>query len=108
MRLQDLIVPVLIALTAMPLFVAAGYVARGHLHLVNGLDPARVRDPRGLARRLARLLAAAGFAMVGGAAAMVWAGGEPTRVTAVAVALVVVVNLIALALIITVARARHR
>ena len=106
MDIERLWLPIVVAVSAAPAFVVAGMVGRGALHLVNGLDPRRVRDPDALQRRLSRLLAAIGFAIVAGAAGLLWADGERDRVLAVVVAMVVAVNGLGLALVVAVARAR--
>lgn len=107
MNLQDWLLPLIFVVSAMPMFFLAGLVGRGNLQLVNGLDPSRVRDPAALARRIARLLAATGFAIVLGGAGLLWAGADSSRIIAVVLALVLAVNGLAVALILTVARARR-
>ena len=99
------IAPAAMALSAMPVFLIAGLVRGGRLHLVNGLDARRVRDPDRLARRLGALLAAVGFSMLLGATGLAWAGNDEARITGVVVALLLAVNGLAVALILTVARA---
>lgn len=105
MDIERYLAPAVMALSAMPLFLIAGLVRGGRLHLVNGLDASRLRDPAALARRLWRLLAAVGFAMLAGAAGLVWADADGSRITAVVVALVIAVNGLAVALVLAVARA---
>jgi len=39
------LLPLIFAVSAAPLFVIAGMVSRGHLHLIAGLDARTVRDP---------------------------------------------------------------
>ncbi len=99
--------PAAMALSAMPIFLIAGLVRGGRLHLVNGLDARRVRDPHRLARRLGLLLAAVGASMLLGAAGLVWANGVEGRVVAVVAGLLLAVNGLAVALILTIARARR-
>ncbi|MFP7723671.1 hypothetical protein [Lysobacter sp. A3-1-A15] len=99
--------PAAMALSAMPVFLIAGLVRGGRLHLVNGLDASRVRDPERLARRLGALLAAVGFSVLLGAAGLAWAGSDEARVTGVVIGLLLAVNGLAVALILTVARARR-
>lgn len=103
-----MIAPLLVGLTSLPVFLIAYYVRRGRLHLINGLDPARVADPVALAIRISRLLFAVGFAMLGAAGGLLWAGHDESRGQAVVIAMVVVVNLLGIALVVTVARARMR
>ena len=99
--------PAAMALSAVPIFLIAGLVRGGRLHLVNGLDARRVRDPERLARRLGLLLAAVGFSMLLGATGLIWANGVEGRVVAVVAGLLLAVNGLAIALILTVARARR-
>lgn len=103
-----LIAPLLVGLTSLPVFLIAYYVRRGRLHLINGLDASRVADPVGLAIRISRLLFAVGFAMLGAAGGLLWAGHDASRGQAVVIAMVVVVNLLGIALVVTIARARMR
>lgn len=100
-------VPLIVAVSAAPIFVIAGMVQRGALHLVNGLDPRQVRDPEALQRKLARLLAMIGFAIIFGSAGLVWAESDSQRVMAVVLAMVLAVNGLAVALIVAVARAKR-
>lgn len=107
MNTQDWLLPLIFVLSAMPVFVLAGMIGRGNLQLINGLDPAKLRDPGLLARKLARLLAATGFAVVLGGAGLLWAGTDTTRITGVVLAMVVAVNGLAITLIVSVIRAKR-
>lgn len=100
--------PLLVGLTSLPVFVIAYYVRRGRLHLIHGLDASRVAEPVRLAIRVSRLLFAAGFAMLGAAGGLLWAGHDAARGQMVVIAMVVVVNVLGIALVVTVARARMR
>jgi hypothetical protein len=104
---EQLIAPLLLALTSAPVFVIAVLVGRGHLHLVNGLDRERVADPDGLARRLSALLWLIGLAMLASAAGFYWAGADDARMTMIVIALVAVVNALGIALLLAVAKARR-
>lgn len=103
-----LVPPLLVGLTSLPVFLIAYHVRRGRLHLIHGLDASRIVDPVGLAIRASRLLFAIGFAMLGAAGGLLWAGHDAARGQAVVVAMVVVVNLLGIALVISVVRARMR
>lgn len=107
MDLSEWMLPALFAISAAPVFVVAGMVSRGHLHLIAGLDAERVRDPHGLARRLSLLLAAVGFSVLLGGGGLMWAGEDRDRVFAVALAMLAAVNGLAIALVVAVARARR-
>lgn len=100
------LLPLIFAVSAAPLFVIAGMVSRGHLNLIAGLDARTVRDPAALARRLSRLLAATGFAVLLGGAGMLWAGEDRARQLLVVLAMLVAVNGLGIAIVTTVARAR--
>lgn len=101
------LLPLIFAVSAAPLFVIAGMVSRGHLHLIAGLDTRTVRDPAALARRLSRLLAATGFAVLLGGAGLLWAGEDRTRQLAVVLGLLVAVNGLAIAIAVAASRARR-
>ena len=107
MEMERLLVPLVFAISAAPVFVIAGIVARGNLAMVNGLDASRVRDPQRLARTLSRLLAGVGFAMLAGGTALLWADGDRDRVLWATVGMVLAVNGLAVALIVVVARAKR-
>ncbi|HZH43372.1 MAG TPA: hypothetical protein VEY50_04755 [Lysobacter sp.] len=107
MDMRELLLPMIFAASAAPLFVIAGMVSRGRLHLIAGLDAARVRDPDSLARRLATLLAAVGFSVMLGGVGLLWAGADRDRMLAVVLAMLVAVNGLAIALFVAVARAKR-
>ncbi|MEI2454489.1 hypothetical protein ABU614_13920 [Lysobacter firmicutimachus] len=107
MNLDDFILPGAMVVTALPILVCAVLVARGQLHLVNGLDAARLRDPDAVAARIARLLALTAMAMLFAALGYYWANGEQSRTAGVTIALLVAVNGLAVLLIRAVAAARR-
>lgn len=103
-----LIAPLLVGLTSLPVFLIAYYVRRGRLHLIHGIDASRLVNPVAFAIRISRLLFAVGFAMLGAAGGLLWAGHDASRGQAVVIAMVVVVNLLGIAIVVNVARARMR
>ncbi|UWX03644.1 hypothetical protein H1235_12350 [Pseudoxanthomonas sp. NC8] len=82
---MDALVPLIVALTGLPALAVAAWYARG----------ATAHYARGIALRWA-LVALVLFL---GAAGLYWAGGEPTRTTAVVVAMVVAANALAVSLV---------
>lgn len=58
--------------------------------------------------RLAGMMRAVALLLLGGAGGMLWAGGDSTRVLAVALALALFVNGMAVAMFVAVARERRR
>ena len=107
MDLDDFILPGAMLVTAVPLLVCAVLVARGHLHLVNGLDAERLRNPDAVAARIARLLALTATAMLLAALGYYWAAGAQSRIVGVTAALLVAVNGLAVLLLRAVAAARR-
>lgn len=81
------------ALTCVPAFLIAGALRR-----------------RGTALdlRLAAMMRGVGMLLIGGAAGMLWAGGDTARVLAVALALALFVNGMAVAMFVAVAHERRR
>ncbi|MFQ6311017.1 hypothetical protein [Lysobacter capsici] len=102
-----LMLPAIMLISAVPTLVAAVLVARGNLHLVNGLDASRLRDPAATAARLSRLLALIAIAILLAAPGYYWAAGNDSRTTGVTVALLVAVNGLVVALMLAVAKARR-
>ncbi|GAB3337300.1 hypothetical protein [Marilutibacter aestuarii] len=98
MDARDLLVPALLFAGSLPMFAIAWRIGHGDLHWVNGLDARRLRDPAAVARRLARLLALVGVALVLGAAGLYVAGDDEGRMIAVVLVLLLVVNGLGLAL----------
>ena len=90
------------ALTSVPAFV----VARSHARSGQRHDP----DPRqsNLALLLARLMRVVGVAMLVAAAAMLWAGNDPSRVVMVVLGVALAVNGLAVAMLVAVVRGRRR
>ncbi|WP_223621625.1 hypothetical protein [Lysobacter sp. ESA13C] len=107
MTLHDYLVPIAMAVSAVPILVSAVLVARGNLHLINGLDASRLPDPARTAAKLARLLATTGVAMLLGGAGFYWAGDNEGRIALVVVALLLAVNGLAVALILAIGAARR-
>lgn len=102
-----LMLPAIMLVSAVPTLVAAVLVARGNLHLVNGLDASRLRDPAATAARLSRLLALIAIAILLAAPGYYWAAGNDSRTTGVTVALLIAVNGLVVALMLAVAKARR-
>ncbi|ALN86826.1 hypothetical protein IEQ11_16505 [Lysobacter capsici] len=102
-----LMLPAIMLISAVPTLVAAVLVARGNLHLVNGLDASRLRDPAATAARLSRLLALIAIAILLAAPGYYWAAGNDSRTTGVTVALLIAVNGLVVALMLAVAKARR-
>lgn len=107
MTVHDSLVPLAMAVSAVPILVSAVLVARGNLHLINGLDASRLPDPARTAAKLARLLTATGAAMLLGGAGFYWAGADESRIAVVVVALLLAVNGLAVALILAIGAARR-
>lgn len=107
MTIHDYLVPIAMAVSAVPILVSTALVARGNLHLINGLDAARLPDPARTAAKLARLLAATGAAMLLGGAGFYWAGADESRIAMVVVALLLAVNGLAVALMLAIGAARR-
>ncbi len=105
--MNALFVPVLLLLSSVPMFVVAVLVARGNLHLLNGLDADRLRHPQAVATRMSRLLGLVGVVIVAAAFGMYWAGGNEVRVMVVTGLLLLLVNGLAMALFVAVAAARR-
>jgi hypothetical protein len=107
MDTYDLLVPALLFASSLPMFATAWRVGRGDLHWLNGLDAARLRDPRVVATRMARLLAMVGIALVLGALGVYWAGDAEGRMLAVVVVLLLAVNGLGLVVFRAVSAARR-
>ena len=109
MNLSDspYVLPAIMILSGLPALIAAVLVSRGNLHLINGLDATRLRDPAAVAARFARLLALVSIAIFASALGFYWAHGDDSRTLWVTVALLVAVNGLAVALLLAVARAKR-
>ncbi|MFZ5655494.1 MAG: hypothetical protein ACOY37_00275 [Pseudomonadota bacterium] len=81
------------ALTSVPAFLIARSLRRSDVQ-VNHL--------------LARMMRTVGVLLAGGALGMLWAGGDPTRVLAVALGMALLVNGMAVAMFVAVLRAQRR
>lgn len=94
MNLPDnaLVVPGVMVISALPVLVAAVLVARGNLQLINGLDPARLRDPFAAAAKFSRLLALVAISMFIAALGYYWAHGNQNHMLIVTVLLLIAVN----------------
>ena len=89
----DYVLPLILALSSLPAFVAAQMMGRGR--------------PRGAPMPpLARLMRLVGVAIVAGALGLLWAGQDETRRLAVIVAMVVAVNGLGLVLLFKLGRGR--
>ncbi|MFD0325277.1 hypothetical protein [Lysobacter gummosus] len=97
------IVPGVMVISAVPILVAAVLVARGNLHLINGLDASRLRDPAAACARFARLLALVAISMFAAALGYYWAHGNHNHMMIVTVALLVAVNAVAVAMMLALA-----
>ncbi|MBB1087345.1 hypothetical protein H4F99_02445 [Lysobacter sp. SG-8] len=104
---QDLLVPLVLFASSLPMFAIAWRVGQGDLRWLNGLDAARLPDPAAVARRLGWLLASVGFALWLGALGLYWAGDRQGPLAVVTVLLLVAVNGLGLALFIAARRARR-
>ena len=89
----DFVVPLILAVSSLPAFVAAALMSRGR--------PAGAAVPP-----LARLMRLVGLAILAGAGGLLWAGGNETRRLAVIVAMVVAVNGLGLVLLFSLGRDR--
>lgn len=107
MTIHDYLVPIAMAVSAIPILASAALVARGNLHLINGLDASRLPDPARTATKLARLLATTGLAMLLGGAGFYWADDNEGRIALVVVAVLFAVNGLAVALIFAISAARR-
>ncbi|UZW59256.1 hypothetical protein [Lysobacter enzymogenes] len=109
MNLPDnaLVLPLIMAVSGLPVLVAAVLVARGNLHLINGLDAARLRDPAAAAARFARLLALVAISMFLAALGFYWAHGDYNRILVVTVLLLVSVNGLAATMLIALSRLKR-
>lgn len=92
--MHELIVPLILAISALPAFVVARLMARGR--------PAGAPMPR-----LARVMQLVGLAILGGAVGLFWAGDNDTRRLAVIVAMVVAVNGLGVVLLVSMGRGRR-
>lgn len=52
---NEFMLPAVMLISGLPILVAAVLVARGNLQLINGLDPARLRDPAAAASRFSKI-----------------------------------------------------
>ena len=92
--MHELIVPAILAISALPAFVVARLMARGR--------------PKGAPMpRLARLMQLVGLAILAGAVGLFWAGDDGTRRLAVIVAMVVAVNGLGVLLLVSMGRGRR-
>ncbi|SDY45771.1 hypothetical protein SAMN04487939_102230 [Lysobacter sp. yr284] len=109
MNLPDnaLVLPLIMAVSGLPVLVAAVLVARGNLHLINGLDASRLRDPAAVAARFARLLALVAISMFLAALGFYWAHGDYNRVLVVTVLLLVSVNGLAVTMLVALSRLKR-
>ncbi|MEI2428972.1 hypothetical protein RDV84_24285 [Lysobacter yananisis] len=109
MNLPDnaLVLPLIMAVSGLPVLVAAVLVARGNLRLINGLDAARLRDPAAAAARFARLLALVAISMFLAALGFYWAHGDYNRILVVTVLLLVSVNGLAVTMLIALSRLKR-
>ena len=82
--LNALLLPAIVLVSGLPVLAAAVLVGRGHLHLINGLDASRLRDPAASAARFARLLALTAIAIFASAPGFYWAHGDESRTLLVA------------------------
>jgi hypothetical protein len=99
MPMSAYVVPLVLAISSLPAFIAAALLARS----------GRAKDaPRGGTPVLARLMLLVGFAILAGAAGLVWAGDNETRRLAVIVAMVLAVNGLGLVLLFSLGRKRNR
>ncbi|HEY5782394.1 MAG TPA: hypothetical protein VIT66_11090 [Lysobacter sp.] len=95
------VVPLVLAISSLPAFIAAALIGRS----------ARATRPdggRGGGPALARLMLLVGFAILAGAAGLLWAGDDETRRLVVIVAMVLAVNGLGLVLIFSLGRKRNR
>lgn len=90
------------ALTSVPAFLIARALGLSH---ARALQAGRRPDSPPV---LGRLMRAVGIALLAGALAMLWAGADPTRVLAVALAMALVVNGLAVLMFVAVVRYRRR
>lgn len=109
MNLPDnaLVLPLIMAVSGLPVLVAAVLVARGNLHLINGLDASRLRDPAAAAARFARLLALVAISMFLAALGFYWAHGDYNRILVVTVLLLVSVNGLAATMLVALSRLKR-
>ncbi|QWP76186.1 hypothetical protein J5226_21770 [Lysobacter sp. K5869] len=109
MNLPDnaLALPLILAISGVPVLVAAVLVARGNLHLINGLDASRLRDPAAAAARFGRLLALVAISMFLAALGFYWAHGDYNRILVVTVLLLVSVNGLAVVMLVALSRLKR-
>ena len=93
------LVPLILAISSLPAFIAAALIAR---------RAARPDGGRGGTPALARLMLLVGIAILAGAAGLLWAGDNETRRLAVIVAMVLAVNGLGLVLLFSLGRKRNR
>ncbi|RDZ29133.1 hypothetical protein [Lysobacter silvisoli] len=105
--LNALLLPAIMLVSGLPVLVAAVLVGRGHLHLINGLDASRLRDPAAAAARFARLLALVAIAIFASAPGFYWAHGDESRTLVVAALLLVAVNGLAVILLMAAAKIKR-
>lgn len=104
---HEFLLPAVMLISGLPILVAAVLVARGHLQLINGLDPSRLRDPAAAASRFSKQLALVAISMFLAALGFYWGHGDQTRTMWVTIALLVAVNGVAVAMIVTMARLKR-
>lgn len=93
MAIGDYVIPLLLAVSSLPAFIAASLMSRGR--------------PRGApVPPLARVMRLVGIAIVAGALGLLWAGDDGTRRLAVIVGMVVAVNGLGLVLLFKLGRGR--
>ncbi|MDR0184719.1 hypothetical protein [Lysobacter arvi] len=91
--MTDYVIPIVLALSSLPAFIAAALISRGR--------------PRGApVPPLARIMRLVGVAILAGALGLLWAGEDDTRRLAVIVAMVVAVNGLGLVLLFKLGRGR--
>ncbi|MBF6023678.1 hypothetical protein [Lysobacter niastensis] len=95
--MDGLLVPLILAASSLPAFLAAALIARGARRAGQPGAPA-----------LARLMLMVGIAILAGAAGLLWAGDNDTRRLAVIVAMVLAVNGLGVVLLVRLARSRRR
>ena len=107
MDLTTWIAPLAVLAASVPLLVIGIAVRRGNLGLINGRDPARVRDADAAAGNLGNKLLALAAVLIAAAPAYLWAGTDDNRVMLVTLILIVAVNAIALWLVFAVAAVKR-
>ena len=101
MPMSDYVVPLVLAISSLPAFIAAALIARS-------ARAARADGGRGGTPVLARLMLLVGLAILAGAVGLLWAGDNESRRLAVVVAMVLAVNGLGLVLLFSLGRKRNR